>query len=192
MEVRINETIDLLRKVILDKNCDRMNKSTVKGFLGELIVRRQLEEAGFDVKHHGNQTGYDLSIGQDGRFKIDVKASLLKDEYSWGCDHWGWALVHSNKKKQISATHFICVGCGSGLEARLFIIVPAFMAERFPAGIRQFNRVNHALCAFPGTDRPVRKLSLKESNYIAVCERLLRDESIKTLHPEESFRSIFS
>jgi UDP-N-acetylglucosamine transferase subunit ALG13 len=85
----ITKTIDLLRKVILDGNCERMNKSTVIGFLGELIVKEQLEKAGIIVEHCGNQTGYDLSIGEGNGIKIDVKTSRLKDEFSCGCKHWG-------------------------------------------------------------------------------------------------------
>jgi hypothetical protein len=77
----ITRTIKLLRKIILDKNCERMNKSTVVGFLGELIVREELERANIKVEHCGNQTGYDLVIGQDKGIKIDVKTSRLKDEY---------------------------------------------------------------------------------------------------------------
>lgn len=61
----ITNTISLLRKIIFDTNCDRMNKSTIKGFLGELIVKERLEEVGFEVKHQGNQSGYDLSFWMD-------------------------------------------------------------------------------------------------------------------------------
>ena len=170
-----------------------MNKSSVKGFLGELVVRQKLEEAGFDyIESLGNQTGYDLSMGQDRRVRIDVKASLLKDEFKWGCEHWGWALIHSNKKKPVSATHFICLGFDNNLNASIFIIIPAEMATKFPEGIRQFSKVSHSVCLFPGTKRPLRKLSHKEALYINHCEKLLKDKSIKVIRGKGSFRKIFS
>jgi hypothetical protein len=185
----IERTINNLREIILDANCERMNLSTVKGFLGELIVKEQLEKSGFSVLHHGNQTGYDLSIGQgDNIIKIDVKASLLKDEYKWGCHHWGWALVHSNKKKVVSATHFVCLGFKNNLIASRFFIVPSKLATNFPNGIKQFSKVNHSMCAFPGKERPIGNLSPEESIYIDRCQELLRDTSVVTLQKDEYFK----
>ena len=102
--MKIEETIHSFQKIIVDEHCVRMNKSFFIGFLGELIVKERLQKLGIEVEHQGNQTGYDLTIIADSRIKIDVKTSRLKDEYSWGCSHWGWALVHSNKKKPVSAT----------------------------------------------------------------------------------------
>lgn len=67
----VTKTIELLRKIILDKNCELMNKSTVVGFLGELIVREQLEKSDIDVEHCGNQTGEDLAIGQNRKIKME-------------------------------------------------------------------------------------------------------------------------
>ena len=183
----VTKTIELLRKIILDKNCERMNKSTVVGFLGELIVREQLEKSDIDVEHCGNQTGYDLAIGQNRKIRIDAKSSRLKDEYSWGCDHWGWALVHSNKKKEISATHFICVGLDHDLNASRFILIPANMANKFPPGIRQFNKVSHSMSVFPGPMRPTRKLTPEEANYIEVCEKSLHNKLIKVVDKGEAF-----
>ena len=58
----VSDTIDLLKKVILDPNCSRMNQSTVKGYLGELLVKAKLESEGALVEHLGNQRGYDLQF----------------------------------------------------------------------------------------------------------------------------------
>jgi len=185
--IAVTKTIELLRKIIIDKNCERMNKSIVIGYLGELIVREQLEKTNIEVEHCGNQTGYDLVVGHDKTIKVDVKTSRLKDEYSWGCDHWGWALLHSNKKKPISATHFICVGFDNDLNPDRFILVPAVIAAKFPTGIRQFSKVINSMCVFPGLNRPTRKLLPKEAHYITTCERLLTDKSIKVIRQGSPF-----
>src|SRR3990172_5207946 len=162
----ITNTIHLLQQVILDENCGRMNKSTVKGFLGELIVKEKLEEAGFEVEHQGNQSGYDLLVWfQDKEIKGDVKTSTLKDDLYCGRNHWGWALKHSNKKKPISATHYICIGLDDDLEAKRFFIIPASLVSKFPKGIGQFSKVEHALCAFQKQFTPENPYS-KKSKYI--------------------------
>lgn len=187
----VSDTVLRLQGIISDENCRRMNMSTVKGFLGELIVREQLERANFNVEHHGNQTGYDLSVGPDAKFKIDVKTSTLKNELSDERSNWGWALVHSNKKKPISATHFVCVGLDNNFNASLYIIIPSFLATRFPQGLGQFPGVKHAFYFFPEGRHPS-DLSQKQANCIRVCEKLLQDKSIKVLHRGQSFRNLFS
>ena len=184
-------TISLVRRVMKDPNCERMNMSTIKGFLGELIVKERLEDAGFEVWHRGNQSGYDLSVWVDDQeFKIDVKTSTLKNELSCGRPHWGWALLHSNKKKAISATHFVCVGLDENFEARRFIIIPSEWAGKFPSGIGQFNRVKHALCAFQRAYTP-EGLTPQKMAYIDKCQRWLKHKRIKQLRRGQSFRSIF-
>ena len=184
-------TISLLRRVIRDPNCERMNMSTIKGFVGELIVRERLEDAGFEVDHRGNQSGYDLSFWVDDQeFRIDVKTSTLKDELSCGRPHWGWALVHSNKKKAVSATHFICVGLDEDFEAQRFIIIPAEWAAKFPEGIGQLSKVKHGLCAFRRAYTPEGLTSQKKA-YIEKCQKWLKHQRIKQLRKGQSFRNVF-
>ena len=187
----IANTISLLRRVIGDPNCERMNMSTIKGFLGELIVRERLEDAGFEVDHRGNQSGYDLSFWVDDQeFRIDVKTSTLKDELSCDRLHWGWALVHSNKQKAVSATHFICVGLDESLEAQRFIIIPAEWAAKFPEGIGQFSKVKHALCAFRRAYAP-NDLTPQKTAYIDKCQKWLKHKRIRQLRKGQSFRNVF-
>src|SRR5438067_1175751 len=52
----INDTVNLLKRIILDPNCTKMNLSTVKGYLGELLVKAKLEREGMTVEQHGNQS----------------------------------------------------------------------------------------------------------------------------------------
>lgn len=186
-------TISLLRKVIKDPNCGRMNMSNIKGFLGELIVKERLENAGYEVYHQGNQSGYDLSFWiEDGdkEIKIDVKTSTLKDGFSCGRKHWGWALKHSNKKNPLSATHFVCVGLDDELQARRFIIIPAGWVGKFPKGIGQFKKVDHALCDFQKPFDP-ETLPTEKRNYIKKCQTWLKHKPIIRLSKGQSFNDVF-
>src|SRR5437773_1257683 len=106
------DTLELLRRVALSPDCTNMNRSTVKGFLGELLVKQRLESEGMAVDHLGNQTGFDLRYSRNtGPVQIDVKLSLPKSESVYPFPYWSWALLHENKKKSVSATHFVCVAC---------------------------------------------------------------------------------
>jgi len=49
----LDATIELLKEVICDEHCERMNKSGVKGYLGELIVFQKLQNEGFEPEHLG-------------------------------------------------------------------------------------------------------------------------------------------
>ncbi len=181
----ITSTIELLRKIVLDKNCDHMNKSTVVGYLGELIVKNQLELCGFNVDHKGNQTGYDLLI-KNGDVKIDVKTSRLKIEFSRDVRNWGWALVHSNKQKQISATHFICLAFNDDLSINQMILIPADVAIKFPQGIGQFPGVINGLVILPDGGS-VNKLTIKQIEYLNECKKRLRNKSIRIIKTGEKF-----
>jgi hypothetical protein len=75
MKRSLRESIELLKKMINDPMCERMNRSIVKGYLGELWIRFLLVESGENPVHRGNQSGYDLSFGT---YRIDVKTSTLK------------------------------------------------------------------------------------------------------------------
>lgn len=137
--------IELLQQVAVHPDCDKMNRSTVKGFLGELLVKLRLEQEGMTVTHLGNQKGYDLQfVNGESSICVDVKMSLPKDEFRWGFEYWGWALQPVSKKV-ISATHFVCVGCTADLEVDTLFVVRKEDVGQFPAGERQFKGVLHGL-----------------------------------------------
>jgi hypothetical protein len=172
--------IDLLRQVALSADYEKMNRSTVKGFLGELLVKARLEGEGVRVEHFGNQNGFDLSFPIAGKIvRADVKLSLPKDEFQWGFEYWGWALLHENKKKVISATHFICVGCSESLDLESIFVVRATDVSLFPKGIRQFSKVRHGLVvprrAFQQGNTP------PDTELYAASQRLLRDGVVKLI-----------
>jgi hypothetical protein len=173
----IESAIELLRKVITLNEFERMNRSTVKGFIGELLVKAWLKREGIDAEHLGNQSGYDLEFNYAGRpFRIDVKMSMPKDEFGWGFDCWGWALKHANRKKSISATHLICIGCDHKANIEEAYVVPAETIELFPAGFRQFSKIQHGFvvpCAPPQKD-----INPPSDDLYVESQRLLNDRTI--------------
>jgi len=126
-----------------------MNLSTVKGFLGELIVKRKLEEEGLDVLHKGNQSGYDLEFGN---YKIDVKFSAFKnDSRDKRGNHWGWALIQGPKKK-IKCTHFVCVGADEFLNPLFYYIINQDHHTLFHRGKGQFKGVQRGFIVLPNEE----------------------------------------
>ncbi len=152
-----------------------MNLSSVKGYLGELLIKNKLEDEGLHVKHHGNQSGYDLSYKYSGNeFRIDVKTSLLKNEYNFDHDYWGWALLHENKKKEIKATHIVCLGCDKDFSPHFFIVIPISRMAKFPNGMKQFSKVKHGLMVSLGN-----KNKTQEDEFIKKCRTVLRTNKIE-------------
>lgn len=182
----VSDTIELFRKLILDPNCSRMNQSTVKGYLGELLVKAKLESEGIAVEHLGNQSGYDLQFNYRGEvFRVDVKFSTLKCEYCPGQNNWGWALVHQNKKRQISCTHFVCVAVDTKLEVIGYYVVSLNQVERFLSGVGQFGGVKHGFILFEDESY----VPNKHDRFFQLCEtsrQLLKDGAIIFVGKNES------
>jgi len=142
------DAITLLREVAVRPEFQQMNRSTVKGYLGELLLKKHLEDQGMHVRHLGNQSGYDLlaTFGTE-QFRIDVKMSLPKDEFRWGSEYWGWALRHESKKRKVSASHLVCIGCTTHLELASIFVIAADDVEKFPPGEGQFAKVLNGFVA---------------------------------------------
>jgi hypothetical protein len=175
----ISSAAELLRDVVRHQACQKMNLSTVKGYLGELLVKQLLENEGVNVEHLGNQNGYDLRFVQNGRdVRIDVKMSLPKDEFRWGFEYWGWALQHANKKKGITASHLICVGCTKELEIESVFVVASNDVPLFPAGEKQFSKVLHGL-VLPASVQTA--ASAPKSNMYQESQRLFAAGTVKKL-----------
>lgn len=161
-----------------------MNRSTVKGFLGELLVKERLEREGVEVRHLGNQNGVDLSFEIDGRaMNIDVKMSMPKDEFKWGFEYWGWALLHENKKKKVAATHFICVGCSESLEVEKLFVVRESKLTEFPRGFRQFSKVIHGL-VLPSKELPA-GMSPPDADLYSLSKQLLLSGAVLQVDPHQ-------
>ena len=170
---QIETTIKILKKVINDPYCDRMTKSVVIGYLGELILKNKLEKEGLSVDHKGKQSKYDLEYEKnDTIFKIDVKTSKLKDEHKWGVKYWGWALSQGNKTKELNCTHFVCLALDEQLDAYEYFVIPAKNAKLFPSARGQFNSVNHGLIVFPKGSKKVTDKKWMES--INRSEKLIK------------------
>ena len=179
----LSETIQRLVKTINDPNCARMNCSAVKGYLGELLIKKKLEDEGLNVKHHGNQSGFDLSFRHKGNdFSIDVKTSLLKNESNEPVNYWGWALLHENKKKEIKATHIVCLGCHQDCSPSFFIVIPIDIVPQFPNGMKQFSKVKHGLRI------PEKRNHHKEDSFIRQCRSVMRANKIKIVDFKKSLK----
>lgn len=91
-----NVAVDISQnlRLLANRYCVKMNRSTIKWYIGELLVKQKLENERIGVtEHYGNQSGYDMEIpGMN--VKVDVKLSLYKSEIKNHEDFksWGWAL----------------------------------------------------------------------------------------------------
>jgi hypothetical protein len=184
-----HDAIALLRQVINSPDCEKMNRSTVKGFLGELLVKERFEREGAIVTHKGNQSGFDLVVRCSAAIlRIDVKMSLPKEEYGWGFPCWGWALQHERKQKPITATHFVCVGCSKALDIQRLFVVSAVHVDKFPQGIRQFSKVTNAL-VLPVSQTIPQGASVPTVPLFATCAELLSAGVVREVGEAESLAS---
>ena len=144
-------TIKSIRLLCNDSNShmDHMNKGTLVGYLGELLVLQKLQSEGIEVTHLGNQKGVDLSCSSPFNsdiIRIDVKTSRLKDEFKvTGRRNWGWALNHKNKVKPITCTHFVCVQLNEALQPCGYVVIQKDLLNLFPPSYGQFKNVEHGL-----------------------------------------------
>jgi hypothetical protein len=168
-------TIETLRLLNFDPNCNRMNYSNIRGYYGELLVRQKLYEDGFrHVEHKGNQSGYDLEV-KDGRIRIDVKTSKLKGTKRH--PDWGWALSLKSKKK-ITCTHFVCVALDEKFNLDAFYIIHSKDLSQFPEGGRRFNTVNHQFSV-------AKNGNWRSEDYFKTCKELLLSHVVTKKSPEE-------
>jgi hypothetical protein len=184
------KTIQLLREVIGSPDCKRMNLSTVKGYLGELLVKDMLESEGVSkVEHLGNQSGHDLEFTLDDEIRVDVKMSTPKDEYSWGAKYWGWALVQESKKKKLTATHYVCVGCSNELGIERIFVVAAKDVSRFPQGIGQFSKVKHRMILLCGQSPS--QIKQRDGDFLKTCAALKEEGVFREVANGEKLSDCF-
>jgi hypothetical protein len=179
--ISLHRSVTRLKAVILDPHCKRMNKSSVVGFLGEVVVRQKLEMEGLQVEHHGNQTGYDLEV--HGGPKIDVKACTPRSYFGDSANCWGWALLSKSKKRKISFQYLVCVAFNSSLNVSAFYVVNTKDLRKFPESSARFRGVLRAFNIFEN----VPKLS-KTSPWFRVrreCEKAVRLGYAKKVKPNE-------
>ncbi len=183
---QIEKTIQRLQEVIADLNCTKMNLSTVKGYLGELLVAQKLTDEGATIRMVGNHSGYDLEIPDFG-VRIDVKFSTIKSEVKGCPDYWGWALKHASKLKDITCTHIVLVAVDRQFQPVKFYVVRASMLDRFPASaIRQFKNVVHGcvLLVKPADLKTIAPPELKA--YFDINKTFLSDQTISQVSTKGS------
>jgi len=178
--------VELLRRVALSPDCAKMNRSTVKGYLGELLVKQQLEVElkGIRIDHHGNQSGHDLQyVCGAVCIKIDVKTSTAKDERKWGLQYWSWALQNKNKKKPVTATHLVCVGLNANLILDSLFVIRAENIRLFPPATGQFSNNTH--CLFLPVTAVCSTSKALTDPLFHTCQRLLAEQLVVRVRPNE-------
>jgi hypothetical protein len=186
----LNETIQRLRAVILDANCQYMNKSTVVGFLGEVLVCEKLRSEGLDVTHLGNQKGYDLQITSlTPEIRIDVKTAVGSDIQGKMIRTWGWALLSTTKKRPLTCTHFVCVALDCELHPFAYHVIERSRVTEFPPSAGQFKSVIHAYAAH----HPNNPFSVGTTWYDQhdKSELLFRSGAVSLVKPGESLSLAF-
>ena len=179
------QTIQRLKDIALDPNCDYMNKSTVVGYLGEVVVREKLSSKGLVVFHKGNQSAYDLATSSG--VKIDVKAGSPRDEFGAGREFWGWALKSQSKKRDINFSRIICVAFTEKYDIHGFYTVLVSNLEHFPPAIPRFKGVERTYNHFERV--PV--LPPKKIQWQPVydgCVAALRNGHVRETKPEARLR----
>lgn len=169
----IENSIKRLKDVITDNNCKKMNLSNVKGYLGELIVLEKLIKEEVTVEQKGNQSGYDIELVEYS-IKIDVKLSTIKTEVNDCPPYWGWAIRHENKRRDLTATHFVCVALNEDFTVSDFYIIKTKDYKKFPkSAIRQFGKVENGFTILKEgkTLNDIKDKSLK--TYFKKCSTLV-------------------
>jgi len=179
---RITGTIDLLKKVIRDENCERMNKSEVKGYLGELIVFQKLRNEGYKPEHRGNQSDVDIIVND---FKIDFKTSELKDD---GLESkiWGWALLRKDRVIKYDAA--VCVALDKNLDVNAYYCVSRSNVSDFESHHGHYTNVLNRFHKFPHP--PDENSSNKFKEAFEQSEQLLKEGKVIAIAPDEKLGEI--
>jgi hypothetical protein len=178
----LNDTIELLTKVIRDENCARMNKSVVKGYLGELNVLQKLQSDGYKPEHLGNQSGYDILLD---KVKIDVKTSELKKDGS-DDDIWGWALLRKDKPIKYDAA--VCVALDKKLDVDAYYCIFRQNVEKFESQDKRFTNVFYRFHKFLNT--PDSNSSKKLIEAYEQSEQFLKDGKVIAIAPDANLGEI--
>jgi hypothetical protein len=127
-------TIENIKSIVNDLNSNKLNKGSLKGFLGELIVKDKLEKDGYSVDHAGNQFVHDQEFDYQGsKLKIDVKSCFLIIPYYLGA-------LRTAREKKISCTHFICVAFKPLILVPLkYYLIRTNEIDRFQPSNQRFN-----------------------------------------------------
>ncbi len=179
MTPEFKRTIALLKQISFDPRCERMNRSSITGYLGELYVLEKLQREGRCVKQMGKQCAYDLLL--DG-IQIDVKCSTLKKEGKNNPRHWGWALKNKRKKK-VGCDVFVCLALSKKLTPKSYYIVLPKDLGGFHSGFRQYNTIEKAFHVRGTNQPPGPKASQQLLSKLDYDEKLLKHGVIKKIDP---------
>jgi hypothetical protein len=177
----LDETIQLLKDVINDGNCNRMNKSIVRGYLGELITIKKLRDEGYNPEHKGKLAGVDIVF--EG-ILIDVKTSRLKKD-GFEIKNWGWALARKGKPVKYAVA--VCVALDEQSNNIGFYCirgrdVEGKTASEFEYSKGQFTSVSRRFLKFQSS--PTDKSSEKFKKAYEESENLLMNGKVVQVSPK--------
>lgn len=171
----IEGTIKLIREIILDPNCRRLNVANIKGLLGELYVKQLLEQEGQQVIHKTRSVGYDLEIYPG--IRIDVKLSTIKGTTEY--PDWGWTLQRDRQEK-LTCTHIIGIGVNNDLEPERIVIIRALDMEQFPEVTGKYEDVMRSFTLM------LDGFSYPNHPYFRQCQELVDQGVVAVLQPGDS------
>ena len=175
-------TIQLLKNVLSDKNCDRMNKSVVTGYLGELLVYQKLQKEELKPEQLGKQSGYDIHVKN---VKIEVKTSSLKDD-GFGITNWGWTLLRKNQ--EIKYDLVICVALDDNLNVEGYYCISKKNLTSFLSPHGRFTSIMNRFQKFP--QAPDESSSKKFQDTYLRTQQLFDEGKALKIHPNESLGEI--
>lgn len=188
VEDTIEDAIRHLRNVLHSTHCRNMSKSTIVGYLGELLVWQILCREKRRVVPRGNQSAVDLEYEiSGGKIGIDVKTSTLKQEFLKKRDdflHWGWAM--RQKAQNRSLTHFVCVGLDEAFNvAEVFVIrndVLCRLLIKEEHRLSQFKKVSHGLLLPRDDSFDIGMVGEQRGAlHMEECRKLLRNRTVLRL-----------
>jgi hypothetical protein len=175
-------TIQLLKNVIFDKNCERMNKSGVIGYLGELIVFQKLRQENYQPELLGKQSRVDIIVNG---FTIDVKTSRMKND-GFGIDVWGWAL--QRKDSTVKYNIAICLALDTELNVAGYYCIYGKYIDSFQSSHERLTSVISRFQKFPKA--PDEMSSKKYREGYQLSKKLIREGKVIEIGPQGLLRPI--
>ncbi|HHT9119396.1 MAG TPA: hypothetical protein ACFYD3_02485 [Candidatus Hypogeohydataceae bacterium YC41] len=148
--------------------------------IGELYVICELEKKGYHCNRKGGQASFDIYI-QDLDKRIEVKTSLLGNEYSEKIRYCGWVVKRRNQKKENKFDTMVCVALDYTFTKPKFYIfthAEAFSVDDVKS--RRFKNDQKKIHIFE--NRESYKNAIKsEPDYVTKYERYINEHPSKFL-----------
>lgn len=101
--------------------------------------------------------------------------------------YWGWALRFKDTKKDVSCTHFVCLGVDDKFNPKIIYIIPADKHTSFPQGVRQFKKIEHGFIANTSDDPVDLNGDIHDEwkDFIRACDKNIKNQDAIKLKENE-------